>query len=50
MPVCDALQFAPSTYYATRSGPPPERAIRDGELKGEIERIYRENYCVYGAR
>jgi putative transposase len=44
------LQFAPSTYYAAKSRPPSPRAIRDGELVGEIRRVHAENFGVYGAR
>ena len=44
------LQIAPSTYYAALTRPPSERAVRDEELKEMIDKIYRENYSVYGAR
>jgi putative transposase len=45
------LQFAPSTYYATRSRTPSERDRRDQELLPEIHRVYQSN-CdgVYGAK
>jgi putative transposase len=49
-PICDALQFAPSTYYAARRRPPSPRRRRDEELKGQIERVWRGNRGVYGAR
>jgi putative transposase len=48
-PICRVLQVAPSTYYAARSRPPSERAVRDAELVGEIGRVHAENYSVYGA-
>jgi len=54
-PICRALssaqvKIAPSTYYAARSRPPSARARRDAHLAGEIARVHRENYGVYGAR
>ena len=49
-PICTALQFAPSTYYAAKSRPPCRRRVRDEQLKPHIERVWRENRCVYGAR
>ena len=54
-PICRVLPIAPSTYYervrqrmepARRSS----RAKRDDELCAAIERIWRENFEVYGAR
>ena len=44
------LQIAPSTYYAALTRPLSARAVRDEELKEMIDKIYRENYAVYGAR
>jgi putative transposase len=41
--------IAPSTYYAAKSRPPSARAVRDGQLKAEITRVWKENYEVYGA-
>ena len=50
-PICRALQFAPSTYYATLSRAPSERALRDEALKPEILRVYESNNDgVYGAK
>jgi transposase InsO family protein len=54
-PVCRQLQIAPSTYYehkARESDPSrlSERSVRDAELRVEIERVWKENYGVYGAR
>jgi putative transposase len=43
------LQFAPSTYYDNKSRPPSRRSVTDAELKKEIERVYEQNYEVYGA-
>jgi len=54
-PICAVLPIAPSTYYEAkaREAQPdrrPARARRDDELKGEIGRVWRENFCVYGVR
>jgi putative transposase len=49
-PICEALQFAPSTYYAGKKRPPSARRQRDEMLKSMIERVHRENFSVYGAR
>ncbi len=49
-PICRVLQLAPSTYYAAKSRPPSHRQLRDEELKPELERIWKENYRVYGRR
>jgi transposase InsO family protein len=53
-PICAVLPIAPSTYYETkaRQRDPdcrPTRAIRDERLKPEIQRVWDENYRVYGA-
>ena len=54
-PVCHELDIAPSTYYRhhghrqhpdTRS----QRDRRDDQLRQEIQRVYDENYSVYGVR
>lgn len=47
-PICQTLEFAPSTYYAATSRPPSPRRVRDDELKPQIERVHRENFDVYG--
>jgi putative transposase len=44
------IKIAPSTYYAALARLALARATRDEELKGEIRRVYEENYLVYGAR
>jgi transposase InsO family protein len=54
-PVCGLLQIAPSTYYeakARQADPTrlPPRAQRDHGLCPEIERVWKENRSVYGAR
>ncbi|ECT1023672.1 IS3 family transposase [Salmonella enterica] len=54
-PVCHELDIAPSTYYwhRTRQAHPDTRSQRsrdDEQLKHEIQRVYDENYSVYGVR
>jgi transposase InsO family protein len=54
-PICAVLPIAPSTYYEqkARERDPdrrPARVKRDEALKPEIERVFVENFCVYGAR
>ena len=54
-PICRTLtaagtQIAPSTYYAFKTRPPSERAIRDEELLVEIRRVHAKNCGVYGAK
>lgn len=48
--LCRVLGASPSTYYARRVRPPSARAITDAWLHEEIERAFKENYSVYGAR
>ena len=47
-PICQTLEFAPSTYYAATSRPPSARRVRDDQLKPLIGRVHRENLDVYG--
>ena len=54
-PICDHLQIAPSTYYEhkRREREParwPARARRDEVLKPEIQRVFDDNFKVYGVR
>jgi len=50
-PICRALQFAPSTYYAARSRPPCARDLRDEALKVEIKRVYDASFDgCYGVK
>jgi len=54
-PICAMLPIAPSTYYeqkARQADPDrlPTRTKRDLELRPEIERVWQENFRVYGAR
>jgi putative transposase len=50
-PICDALQFAPSTYYAVkrRQADPSARARRDAELLPAIRRVHEHSDGTYGA-
>ena len=48
-PICEVLQFAPSTYYEARSRPPSRRHVSDTKLKREVRRVYDQNLQVYGA-
>ncbi len=54
-PICDSLPIAPSTYYemkAREKDPTksPKRHHTDERLKPEIQRVWAQNLCVYGAR
>lgn len=51
-PICQVMDFAPSTYYAAlkRRDDPCARVLRDQELVPEIRRVHAENHGVYGAR
>lgn len=44
------VQVAPSAYWARKQRPPSARSQRDDVLKGQIRRIYEENYEAFGAR
>ena len=54
-PVCKVLPIAPSTYFdhAAKRADPEKlsvRARRDAVLQPEINRVFMENFRVYGAR
>jgi transposase InsO family protein len=54
-PICAELPIAPSTYYEhkSRQADPrrlPPRVQRDAELCTSIQRVWGENFRVYGAR
>jgi putative transposase len=54
-PICKVLPIAPSTYHdhaAKRANPAllSARAQRDMALRLEIERVFTDNFAVYGAR
>ena len=53
-PICAVLPIAPATYYEHRAwkrdpGRRCERAKRDDRLRVAIERVWKENFSVYGA-
>ena len=54
-PICRLLPIAPSTYYehVDRRRDPAKlsaRAKRDAELRDAIQRVWQENFRVYGVR
>lgn len=54
-PICTQLPIAPSVYYeqkARESQPEriPPRLRRDAAMSRQIQRVYQENFKVYGAR
>ena len=54
-PICEVLPIAPSTYHAQKAceAEPAKRsarAVRDAWLCEEIERVWKENFGVYGVR
>jgi hypothetical protein len=54
-PICRVLPIAPSSYHAhvaqrIDAGKRSARARRDAELKVEVQRVFAENFGVYGAR
>lgn len=48
-PIVQALDLASSTYYAMKSRQPSAREQRDRTLSEHIQRVWTENYGVYGA-
>jgi len=54
-PICRVLPIAPSTYHAHAARQADrsklsDRARRDAELRPEIQRVWDENFQVYGVR
>jgi transposase InsO family protein len=54
-PICRVLQIAPATYHAhkLRQAKPEKRSARsrrDDEVREEIQRVWSENFEVYGVR
>ncbi|SNR91850.1 Transposase InsO and inactivated derivatives [Haloechinothrix alba] len=49
-PICDAVNVAPSTYYAAknRQKNPSDRTIRAGEVVREIQRVWEDSGQLYG--
>ena len=53
-PICKVLPIAPSTYYELKMrekdpAKAPQRYHRDAYLRKEIQRVWDENFYVYGA-
>jgi putative transposase len=49
-PICRVVGVPASTYYAAKRRLPSARQRRDAQLKLEIQRVFDDNYQVYGAR
>ena len=49
-PICRVVGVPASTYYVAKRRPPSARRRRDAQLKLEIQRVFDDNYQVYGAR
>ena len=54
-PICKVLPIVPSTYHAQIAqridvSKRSARAQRDAELKVEVQRVFAENFGVYGVR
>ena len=54
-PICEVLPIAPSVYYEhkVRERDPeqrPARAKRDDAMRAHIQRVWNENFEVYGVR
>ena len=54
-PICAELPIAPSTYYALKArqadpGRSPPRVVHDAALGTAIQRVWEDNFRVYGAR
>ncbi len=50
-PICRVLPIARSTYFEAKAREAdlkrlPKRLVRDRELRGEIERVWKENRSV----
>jgi len=49
-PICEVLQFAPSTYRSAKTRPPSKRAVSDAMWIPILVALWKANYSVYGAR
>ena len=54
-PICETIEIAPATYYEHKRQERepdrrPVRAKRDEALRPEIQRVFDDNYKVYGVR
>src|SRR5690554_73098 len=47
-PICDVIEFAPSTYYNAKSRLPSARALRDQVLLPILVALWEANRKVYG--
>lgn len=52
-PICAELPITPSTYYESKAReagrtPLPGRTRRDAVVRAEIQRVWEENFGVYG--
>lgn len=48
--MCRVLELAERSYYAAKTRPASQRALRDTATRVEIRRVWESNYQVYGAR
>lgn len=48
--MCRAIGLSERTHHARKRRPASARAVRDEQLKADIERIFKANYSCYGAR
>ena len=53
--ICRQLPIAPATYYEQKArqrdpGRLPARTIRDNQLTPEVQRVWNDNFQVYGVR
>jgi putative transposase len=44
------VSVAPSTFYDAKTRPPSARAQREAVLVPALRQLWKDNYCVYGAR
>ena len=49
-PICKALGWNVSTFYAAKARPPSKRGERDQILRPHIYRVWQQNRSVYGHR
>lgn len=47
-PICDVLQFAPSTNRGAKTRPPSTRAMADAMWIPILVALWKANYRVYG--
>ena len=49
-PICAELPIAPSCYHDNKTRSPSKRQLQDEKLLPQVERVFAENYGVYGRR